>query len=56
MHKATITALSQFSGENYHEVEDDNLLTFYAQIVGVVQGVTAAGSSVVSIAISQDNT
>lgn len=49
MHRATITSLSQFSGENYHEVEDDNLMTFYAQIVGVVQGITAAGSAVVSV-------
>ena len=55
MHKATITALSQFSGENYHEVESDNLITFYAQIVGVVQGVTAAGSSVVSVVTSSED-
>jgi hypothetical protein len=53
MHKATIVSLSKISGENYHEVEDDNLLTFYAQIVGVVQGVTAAGSVVVSVVTSQ---
>lgn len=54
MHKATITALSQFSGENYHEIEDDNLNTFYAQIVGAVQGITAAGSVVVSVVTSQE--
>ena len=51
MHKATITSLAQFSGEHYHEVESDNLMMFYAQIVGVVEGVTAAGSSVVSVVI-----
>lgn len=55
MHKATITALSKISGENTHTVEDDNLMTFYAQIVGVVQGVTAAGSSVISVVTSEEN-
>jgi hypothetical protein len=49
MHKATITSLSQFSGENYHEIEDDNLMTFYAQIVGTVQGITAAGAVITSV-------
>lgn len=55
MHRATITSLSQFSGENYHEVEDDNLLAFYAKIVGVVQGITAAGSVVVSVITSKED-
>ena len=54
MHKATITALSQFGGENTHTIEDDNLLTFYAQIVGAVQGITSAGSSVISIVTDKD--
>lgn len=49
MHKATITSLSKISGENTTEVEHDDLFMFYAQIVGVVQGVTAAGSVIVSV-------
>ena len=55
MHKATMTALSKISGENTHTVESDNLTMFYAQIVGVVQGVTAAGSSVVSVVTSSED-
>ena len=53
MHRATITSLSQFSGENYHEVENDDLLLFYAQIVGAVQGITSAGSTIVSVVTSK---
>ena len=53
MHKATITSRSEISGESVYTVEDENLLTFYAQIVGAVQGITAAGSVVVSVISSR---
>ena len=55
MHKATIVSLSKISGENAHIIEDENHLMFYAQIVGAVQGITAAGSSIVSLTTSQEN-
>jgi hypothetical protein len=54
MHKATITSRSEISGERVYTVEDENLLTFYAQIVGAVQGITAAGSVVVSVISSKE--
>ena len=49
MHKATIVSRSQISGEHVHTVEHEDHTMFYAQIVGVVEGVTAAGSVVVSV-------
>lgn len=54
MHKATITSRSEISGESVYIVEDENLLMFYAQIVGAVQGITAAGSVVVSVISSKE--
>ena len=49
MHKATIVSRSEISGDHVHVVEHEDHTMFYAQIVGTVEGITAAGSVVVSI-------
>ena len=49
MHKATIVSRSEISGENVHVIEHEDHTLFYASIVGAVEGITAAGSVVVSI-------
>jgi hypothetical protein len=54
MHKATITYRSPISGVHSSVVTDDNITLFYAQIVGTVQGATAAGSVILAIDIEKE--
>ena len=49
MHKATLTIVSSFTGEAVRVIEDDNINTFYARIVGTVQGALAAGCVVTNL-------
>ena len=55
MFKATITSRSQISGEHVHTVEHEDHTMFYAQIVGAVQGITAAGSVIVSVTSGRED-
>ena len=49
MYKATITSLSPLSGEHVSIIEDDSVLSFFARVTGTVEGICAAGSSVISL-------
>ena len=55
MHKATIVYRSQISGEHTTEISDEDITLFYAQVVGAVQGITAAGSVVVSVTSGRED-
>jgi hypothetical protein len=52
MHRAKITALSQYSGEQVHIVEVEGH-TFYATVVGTVKGITLAGAVVTALEIEE---
>ena len=49
MHKATLTIVSPITGEVVRVIEDDNICTLYARIVGTVQGALAAGCVVTNL-------
>lgn len=49
MHKATIISTSPLLGEYVNTVEHEDIAMFYATVVGTVQGLTAAGSTITSV-------
>lgn len=51
MHKATLTFISSLTGEHISVIEDDKASTFYARIVGTIQGAISAGCTVTSLDI-----
>lgn len=53
LNQATITAVHN-GIESTHEVEDADLATFYAVVVGVTQGVIKSGGVVTNIVTSSD--
>lgn len=55
MFKAIIVSRSAISGEHTTEIRDEDLTLFYAQIVGAVQGITAAGSVIVSVTSGRED-
>ena len=48
LHKATITAVKDGIASTY-EVEDTELMNYYAKVTGAVSGICAAGSVVSNI-------
>lgn len=56
MHKAVIISQSDTLGERIHEVEHEDYPTFFAMVVGSIQGITAfSGTVVSSLTTSQEN-
>lgn len=55
MYKMVIISRSTISGEHTTEIRDEDLSMFYAQVVGAVQGLTAAGAVIVSVARGEDD-
>lgn len=53
MHKATLVSRSQISGEYTHIIENDDLIQLYAETAGAVEGITSAGSVIVSLVIDK---
>ena len=49
MNKATITIISPITGEAVRVIEQESVCTFYAHIVGTIQGALAAGSIVTNL-------
>lgn len=51
MNTATITIQSPFTGESVRVIEDANIGTLYARIVGTVDGALSAGCTITNMSI-----